>query len=76
MTEKKSPEEKRKSDPFLDRRGPDDRRKTYDIDYFSEGGSERREGEERRDIKERRKDCIKVSKWSSVCPKRKPRTSE
>ena len=76
MTEKKSPEEKRKTDPFLDRRNPDDRRQTYDIDYFSEGGSERREGEERRDTKERRKDCIKVSKWSSVCPKNKSRTSD
>jgi hypothetical protein len=76
VTEKKSPEEKRKSDPFLDRRNPDDRRQTYDIDYFSEGGRERREAEERRTPGERRKDCVKVSQWSSVCPKKESRTSE
>jgi hypothetical protein len=75
MTEDQSPEEKRKTDPFLDRRSPDDRRQTYDLDHFSDGGSERRTGTERRDPKERRKDCVKVTKWSSVCPKKESRTS-
>lgn len=69
MKKKRSPEEKRKSDPYLDRRAVDDRRKAYDLDYFSVGGAERRAGAERRGEKERRKDCVKVSRWSSVCPK-------
>ena len=65
----KKPVEKRKSDPFLDRRSGEDRRETYDIDYFTDGGAERRAAKERRNAKERRKDCVKVSQWSSVCPK-------
>lgn len=76
MTASKFPEEKRKSDPYLDRRNSDDRRQAHDLDYFSEGGSERREGEERRTPKERRRDCVKVSKWSSVCPKKESHTSD
>ena len=59
----------RKTDPFLDRRSGDDRREAYDLDYFLEGGEERREQDERRRSLERREGCIRVSEWSSVCPK-------
>jgi hypothetical protein len=69
MTEKSTDEEKRKSDPYLDRRSGEDRRKAYDLDHFADGGLERRDEKERRKPNERRKDCVKVSKWSSVCPK-------
>jgi len=65
----KTPEEKRRADPFLDRRSGEDRRRTYDFDYFSEGGVERRSAIERRQPKERRSDHVRISKWSSVCPK-------
>jgi hypothetical protein len=32
----------RKTDPFLDRRSGEDRREAYDLDYFRDGGAERR----------------------------------
>jgi len=59
----------RNTDPFLDRRSGDDRREAYDLDYFRDGGTERREKNERRHPRERRDGCIRVSEWSSVCPK-------
>lgn len=58
----------RKTDPFLDRRSGEDRREAYDLDYFLNGGAERREAKERRDRHERRHGCIRVSEWSSICP--------
>ena len=58
----------RKSDPYVDRRSGEDRRQVYDADYFQNGGVERRRGKERRQHYERRKDCIRVSEWSSICP--------
>jgi hypothetical protein len=58
----------RKTDPFLDRRSGEDRREAYDLDYFRNGGTERREQGERRQPQERREDCIRVSDWSSICP--------
>ena len=58
----------RKTDPFLDRRSGDDRREAYDLDYFREGGAERRAQNERRQPLERREGCIRVSEWSSICP--------
>ena len=76
MTKKVSPKEKRKKDPYLDRRSGDDQREVYDIDYFADGNAERRDGDERRHSKERRKDCIKVSKWTSVCTKNKPKKTD
>ena len=54
---------------FFDRRSGQDRRSTYNIDYFLEGGAERRNssaGERRREEKDRRKDWIKISRWSSL----------
>jgi len=58
----------RASDPFVDRRSGEDRRAGYDLDYFPDGGAERRSGRERRRQGERREHCIRVSDWSSVCP--------
>ena len=57
----------RKSDPYVDRRSGEDKRQVYDADYFQNGGLERRSGKERRQHYERRKDCTRVSEWSSVC---------
>jgi len=68
MAEKTTREEKRKADPYLDRRSGEDRQEAYDLDHFSAGGLERRGEKERRKRKERRQDCVKVSTWSSVCP--------
>ena len=59
---------KRKKDPYVDRRSGQDRRVEYDLDYFEEDGTERRDGKERRRKGERRDHCIPVSDWSSVCP--------
>jgi hypothetical protein len=58
----------RKTDPFLDRRSGDDRRQAYDLDYFQTGKEERRRRQERRQADERRKGCVRVSQWTSVCP--------
>jgi len=76
MDAKLTNQEKRKSDPYLDRRSGEDQRKAYDLDHFTEGGLERREAKERRKRDERRKDCVKVSTWSSVCPKNESYASE
>ena len=59
--------DKRISDPYVDRRSGEDRRRIYDADYFQNGGKERRSGKERRQQYERRKNFIRVSKWSSIC---------
>lgn len=58
---------RRKTEALVDRRTDEDRRKVYDADYFEDGGSERRHATERRWRDERRKGCIRVSEWSSVC---------
>jgi hypothetical protein len=50
----------------MDRRSGEDRRKAYDLDYFSNGGVERRNWKERRCNVERRVDWTRVSKWASV----------
>ena len=62
---------KRKNDPYVDRRSGEDRRTGYDLDYFTEDGTERRKGDDRRQKRERREKCIPVSDWSSVCPEQK-----
>jgi hypothetical protein len=51
---------------LLDRRGDRDRRQAYSLDYFLNGGKERRTYGERRVSEERRIGWIRVSKWSSV----------
>ena len=68
MKEKKILKDARIRDPYLDRRSGEDRRQIYDSDYFQNGGLERRSGKERRQHDERRKDCTRVSEWSSICP--------
>lgn len=68
MTEKTSSLNDRTADPYVDRRSGDDRRVVYDSDYFENGGIERRQTADRRQQDERRESCIRVSKWSSVCP--------
>lgn len=65
--EKATRQEKRKQDPYLDRRSGEDRREVYLVDYFSMGGPERRTAKERRKMGERREACVRVSPWSSVC---------
>ncbi len=54
-------------DPYLDRRGGEDRREKYSLYYFSTGGTERRIAKERRINFERRKGYARVSTWASVC---------
>jgi hypothetical protein len=68
MEEKMILKDDRVGDPYVDRRSGDDRREAYDVDYFENDGSERRKGKDRRKQDERRDDCVRVSKWSSVCP--------
>lgn len=52
---------------LVDRRSGEDRRQSYSLDYFENGGVERRISGERRQKGERRAGCIRVSEWSSVC---------
>ena len=68
MPKKKTSKRTRLNDPYIDRRSGEDRREVYYADYFESGGNERRELRERRQNKERREGCVRVSKWSSVCP--------
>jgi hypothetical protein len=67
MQEEKNSKDARISDPYVDRRSGEDRRQVYDADYFQNGGLESRSGKERRRPYERRKDCIRVSEWTSIC---------
>jgi hypothetical protein len=50
----------------FDRRTGEDKRMRYNLDYFTEGGQERRKGKERRQIGERRRNWARVYKWCSV----------
>lgn len=67
MAVKQLHREKRVADPYMDRRSGEDRRQVHYLNFFADGGRERRRSRERRDAKERRKGCIQVTKWSSVC---------
>lgn len=49
-----------------DRRSGEDKRVRYNLDYFMDGGEERRNGKERRRIGERRSGWARVYKWCSV----------
>ena len=51
---------------LMDRRSGDDKRKLYNLDYFTAGGEERRKGKERLQSDERRKGWVRVYKWCSV----------
>jgi len=51
--------------PGIDRRSQKDRRSAYDLDYFFNGGAERRGWIERRSQAERRVAWKRVDKWAS-----------
>jgi hypothetical protein len=65
--------DKRIADPYVDRRSGEDRRQVYDSVYWESGGIERRRAKDRRQQNERRDSCVRVSKWSSVCPNGSPK---
>ncbi len=50
----------------FDRRLEEERRDVYDLNYFEEGGDERRRRRERRHSGEKRNGWQRVSQWSSV----------
>ena len=50
----------------MDRRSGVDRRKAHKLEYFLNGGQERRSFKERRSIKERRHGWVRVSEWASL----------
>jgi len=50
----------------IDRRYENDMRQVYDLNYFLEGGEERRSSKERRGIGERRTGWVKADDWQSV----------
>ena len=50
----------------LDRRSGEDRRRVYDLEYFGNGGVERRSWKEQRSHVERRVGWTRVSEWCSV----------
>jgi hypothetical protein len=50
----------------FDRRSGVDRRNVHDLDYFQQGGVERRSWKERRSNEERRKNWVRVAEWASV----------
>jgi|APFre7841882590_1041340.scaffolds.fasta_scaffold08051_2 hypothetical protein len=49
-----------------DRRGGEDRRRSYSLEYFLEGGKDRRRRKDRRRTDERRTDWVRGSDWGSV----------
>lgn len=73
MKKRLTTNEKRKQDPYLDRRLDEDRRESYIMDYFLNGGSERRDFKERRTPGDRRKGYVPITKWTSI--RRPGRTS-
>lgn len=50
----------------IDRRIENDRRKAYDLNYFADGGVERRSSRERRSARERRVGWVQVDDWKSI----------
>jgi hypothetical protein len=50
----------------IDRRTGADRRKEHKLEYFLNGGPERRSFKERRSSRERRDGWVRVSDWCSV----------
>ena len=67
MEENPISKDRRVGDPYVDRRSGENRRQVYDFDYWDSRGLERRSSKDRRQQKERRTGCVKISKWSSVC---------
>ena len=62
----KKPEKASVKRSLVDRRSGEDKRKRYSLDYFTDGGEERRKGKERRQSEERRSGWARVYKWCSV----------
>jgi len=54
MSESQPLKDRRTADPYFDRRSGEDRRELYDLDYFEQGGIERRSGIKPRQKGERR----------------------
>jgi hypothetical protein len=52
----------------IDRRSGRERRKAYNLDYFLNGGVERRNRNDRRSGIERRAAWVRVGKWYSIYP--------
>jgi len=50
----------------VDRRSGYDRRQTYSLEYFLNGGQERRLNHERRKTGELRKGWVRISDWSGT----------
>jgi hypothetical protein len=50
----------------FDRRSGEDRRIAYSLDYFINGGEERRRRSERRSPRERRREWRRVGQWYSI----------
>jgi len=63
---KRKPSKAPKKRSLFDRRSGDDNRKLYNLDYFIDGGKERRKGKERRRSGERRSGWARVYNWCSV----------
>jgi len=70
---KKKPAKASAKRSLVDRRSGEDKRKRYSLDYFTDGGEERRKGKERRQSEERRSGWARVYKWCSVFLGRKTR---
>ena len=68
MERNQPPGDKGIADPYVDRSWEEDRRQVYDFVYWESGGIERRNGKDRRQQAERRVSCVRVSRWTSVCP--------
>ena len=66
MNERQPLKNRRNGDPNLDRRSGEDRRTVHDLDFFDQGGIERRSGAESRKKGGRRLQGANVSKSSSV----------
>jgi hypothetical protein len=58
----------RQHDTYLDRRSGDDRREKHSLNYFDDGGLERRTHRERRESEERRAGYTRIGPWTSVGP--------
>lgn len=58
----------RQHDTYLDRRSGDDRRERHSLNYFDDGGTERRTHRERRGRRERRGGYTRIGPWTSVGP--------
>jgi hypothetical protein len=56
-----------KTKSVVDRRSGVDRRKAHLLEYFIQGGVERRTGKERRRRLEQRVDWVRVDDWYSIC---------